>query len=151
MLIDNPASLWLRIAQRCRRFRRSAIRLFNVRITPHRSVVPLNHPTEGLRIIRIAEDFGWTLDDRDNGPRSGKAFRDNVLLPALNRSYRVRVVIDGPTYSMAFLNEAFGGLVRSGHLSAQELNERLDIAGSAGYRYTKLAAERYIRQAGLMK
>jgi hypothetical protein len=55
----------------------------------------------------------------------------------------VRVVIDGPAYSMAFLNEAFGGLVRSGHLAAQELNERLDIAGSMGYRYTKLAAERY--------
>jgi hypothetical protein len=119
--------------------------------TPHRLFESMDNPIGDLRIIRIAEDFGWTLDDRDNGPRSGKAFRENVLLPALDRSYRVRVVIDGPAYSMAFLNEAFGGLVRSGHLSAQELNERLDIAGSVGYRYTKLAAERYVRRAGLMK
>ena len=151
MLIIDLACFWLKISRRFDRFRRSPVQSCGVQRTPQWSARSTHNTTDGLRIIRVAEDFGWALDDGDNGPRSGRAFRENLLLPALVQSYHVQVIIDGPTYSMAFLDEAFGGLVHSGRLSAWELNERLDIIGGVGYRYTKLAAERYIRRADLME
>lgn len=49
------------------------------------------------------------------GPDSGERFRDEVLLPAIQKDKEIQVVLDGTFgYGSSFLEESFGGLVRSG-------------------------------------
>jgi hypothetical protein len=52
---------------------------------------------------------------------------------------------------MAYLDEAFGGLVRQGYIAPEDVGRRLEIVAGGGYRYTKLAIERYMRQAHPLK
>lgn len=64
---------------------------------------------------------------RTDGPFSGQRFREEVLLPILQQPGQVEVRIDGTAgYGSSFLEEAFGGLVRSGFTPAQ-LRQRLVI------------------------
>lgn len=86
---------------------------------------------------------------RSDGEFSGERFRDELLRPALERDTEVTVVLAGTKgYGSSFLEEAFGGLVRYGHFSADELSRRLRIeAGDAAYEMYKRRAEKYIRQA----
>ena len=71
---------------------------------------------------------------RTDGPRSGQAFREDALVPALldeSGCARVTVVFDGVAgFSSSFLEEAFGGLVREHRLTREFLRHRLDIATS---------------------
>ncbi|MFI3272329.1 MAG: STAS-like domain-containing protein [Pseudomonadota bacterium] len=72
--------------------------------------------------ISIAQDFsiypgGRTAND---GPYSGAEFRDTYLIPALIKNEKVEVNLDGTCgYGSSFLEEAFGGLIRSGITSQQ--------------------------------
>lgn len=64
------------------------------------------------------------------GPFSGERFREEVLLKAINEHgiSEVHVDLDGTAgYGSSFLEEAFGGLVRSGisYESVAKLCERL--------------------------
>ena len=65
---------------------------------------------------------------RQDGPHSGQAFREDVLIPALREQQGVvHVSLDGTLgLGSSFLEEAFGGLVRAGY-SASELHNRLRI------------------------
>lgn len=66
--------------------------------------------------IVVAKDFSDDPFGRDSkqGPNSGERFRDDFLIPALERSRKV--VVDGGSlvFGYSFLEEAFGGLVRKG-------------------------------------
>jgi hypothetical protein len=64
---------------------------------------------------------------RKDGPFSGERFRDDFLLPLLNKGEKVTVNLDGALgYGSSFLEEAFGGLVRKGFPS-KVLHEKLVI------------------------
>ncbi|MBB5190102.1 hypothetical protein HNQ50_000812 [Silvimonas terrae] len=86
------------------------------------------------QMISIARDFSPYPAGRyaADGPHSGQAFREQLLLPALAAARsEVVVELDGVLgYGSSFLEEAFGGLVRVGHLSVGSLKKHLKIRTS---------------------
>jgi hypothetical protein len=67
-----------------------------------------------------------------NGPGSGEAFRETVLVPALKNAmqhgHRLIVNLDGVLgYPASFLDEAFGGLIRYAGFSNAEVNQYLVV------------------------
>lgn len=80
--------------------------------------------------INIADDFSKYPSGRviSDGPNSGERFRKEILLPALRKTGTIILILDGVNgYPSSFSEEAFGGLVREKHCTAEELLERLDI------------------------
>lgn len=83
-----------------------------------------------MTTINIGKDFSDTPLGRyrTDGPASGERFREDVLAPALRADVDVVVVIDDAEgYGSSFLDEAFGGLVRCGYFTREELKARLKI------------------------
>ena len=71
----------------------------------------------GETMINIARDFSRAPAGRyiSDGPNSGQRFRDQFLVPALANGGCVTLELDGVrAYGSSFLEEAFGGLVRTG-------------------------------------
>ncbi|MBA43263.1 MAG: hypothetical protein CMF62_04540 [Magnetococcales bacterium] len=54
---------------------------------------------------------------KSDGPHSGERFRDDILIPLLEGSHSVEVLLDDGVigYGSSFLEECFGGLVRKGY------------------------------------
>ncbi|WP_081259249.1 STAS-like domain-containing protein [Burkholderia territorii] len=80
--------------------------------------------------INVARDFTrWPAGRyRADGPYSGEVFRDEVLVPALARAEVVEVELDGTRgYGSSFLEEAFGGLVRLGRFTSEQLLQRIRL------------------------
>ena len=80
--------------------------------------------------IHIAQDFSRAPAGRyrNDGPRSGEAFREEFLVPALRKSDKVVVYLDGGEgYGSSFLEEAFGGLVRVSRFTGEELHRLLTV------------------------
>lgn len=68
--------------------------------------------------INVAEDFSRYPAGRykTDGPFSGERFRDEFLVPILEKEDRARIELDGTRgYGSSFLEEAFGGLVRKNY------------------------------------
>jgi STAS-like domain of unknown function (DUF4325) len=83
-----------------------------------------------MKLINVAKDFTRFPSGRfkQNGSTSGEAFRENFLEPSLKEGLPVSVELDGTIgYGSSFLEEAFGGLVRSLHMSAPELHSKLKL------------------------
>ncbi|WP_237173013.1 STAS-like domain-containing protein [Paracandidimonas lactea] len=83
------------------------------------------------KVINIARDFSPFAAGRyrTDGPWSGEKFLQEVLLPALGSFDKVSVNLDGTLgLGSSFLEEAFGGLVRSGY-RLNVLRERLIVSG----------------------
>jgi hypothetical protein len=79
-------------------------------------------------------DIGLEFSDtplgryRSDGSHTGQHFREDHLVPALEQNETVSVRIDNTEgYGSSFLEEAFGGLVREGHFSKDQLREKLKI------------------------
>jgi hypothetical protein len=69
----------------------------------------------------------WGLSSAAQTP-SGEAFREIHLEPALREGKQISVELDGTIgYGSSFLEEAFGGLVRSLRLQPKVLQSRLQI------------------------
>ncbi|WP_417840416.1 STAS-like domain-containing protein [Terasakiella sp.] len=104
-----------------------------------------------MKMISIAEDFTTTPAGRyrQDGDFSGEAFRDDILVPALKASDIVKVVLDGTRgYGSSFLEETFGGLVRKGHFTKDELTSKLEIiAETSAFQHYKKLVEKYINDA----
>ena len=82
-----------------------------------------------MNIINIAKEYSDTPLGRypEDGDFNGTRFRDDFLLPALRKG-ETAVVIDGVEgYGSSFLEEAFGGLVRKGYFTAEELQKKLNV------------------------
>ncbi len=82
-------------------------------------------------VLNIAKQFSRSPAGRylTDGPFSGQAFRENVLLPALKQSENVEVQLDGVLgFGSSFLGEAFGGLVREAGMKSEELRAKLHIS-----------------------
>jgi STAS-like domain of unknown function (DUF4325) len=80
------------------------------------------------KLINVASDFSQFPAGRylTDGPHSGEEFR-RLLRDLLGRFATVIVDLDGTFgYGSSFLEEAFGGLVRSG-FKAAELRKRLQL------------------------
>jgi hypothetical protein len=91
--------------------------------------------------INIAEDFSRCPGARypSEGDFSGEEFRKNILKPklqdALESGMRVKIILDGSAgYSTAFLEEAFGGLVREDGFTPEQL-EIIDFVSEEDITY----------------
>ena len=89
--------------------------------------------------------------DRDDGPKSGEAFREDLLKPRLAEAIRdgkkLEVDFEGMLgLSSSFLEEVFGGLVRNGDYSADELLDALILVPD-DFSYFFYAIREYIRDA----
>ena len=98
--------------------------------------------------IDIGKDFSLVTGGRrrDSGAHSAEAFRDDLLVPALRQGGQVIVSINGPSYSMAWLEEVFGTLQDLG-FSGNDLTARLVIEADGDYRYTAEAIRGYIARS----
>ncbi len=74
---------------------------------------------------------------RLDGPYSGEEFRDDVLVPALRQNDHVQLKIDTVFgYGSSFLEECFGGLVRTAGFTLKDLEKRLIlIQEKPGFEY----------------
>lgn len=87
-------------------------------------------------VINIAKDFSRTPSGRflADGPDNGEAFRERLLKSALERG-SVDVVLDSTAgLPSSFLEEAFGGLVRKGYFTAQELHARMNVIATTEHK-----------------
>ena len=123
------------------RHKRPAVRTAD-EINPHA-------PASDL-VIRLAEAFTSRPGGRyrQDGDFSGEEFRDALLIPALQTGKIVYVVLDGAEgYSGAFLEEAFGGLIRAG-FSLSYLRDHFHVANENPlYTPYKMLADIYIQEA----
>lgn len=85
-------------------------------------------------MISIANDFSKFPAGRyrEDGPYPGESFREEVLIPALRKAihsnYILVVNIDGTMgFGSSFLEEAFGGLIRSRAFSKSDIQHKLAI------------------------
>lgn len=81
-------------------------------------------------IINIERQFSRYPAGRyeTDGPYSGEKFREKFLIPALRQGKeKVRIDLDGARgYGSSFLEEAFGGLVRSGY-TAEDIFKKFEF------------------------
>ena len=92
--------------------------------------------------ISIAEHFSRTPGARfpEEGKYSGQEFREEVLMPALKKAIcnwtQVTVILDGTAgLSAAFLEEAFGGLIREEDFKYDGLKEILILESNEDESY----------------
>ena len=83
-----------------------------------------------MRFIKIATDYSDTPLGRypADGNFNGQRFREEFLVPALSIEGGTVVDLDNVEgFGSSFLDEAFGGLVREGHFTAEELRKKLQV------------------------
>ena len=83
-----------------------------------------------MRTIKMGRDFSPCPGgrSRDDGPWCAEAFREDTLRPALAEEDIVVLHLDcAEGYGSSFLSEAFGGLVRSGDFTAEQLHRKLRL------------------------
>ena len=86
-----------------------------------------------MKTISIANDFTKYPGGRyrKHGKGSGEEFREEYLVPNIEKQEQITIVLDGTAgYSSSFLEEAFGGLVRRGY--GRELLHRLLVFKAGG-------------------
>jgi hypothetical protein len=98
--------------------------------------------------ISIAKQFSETPAGRtrEDGPDSGQRFREELLVPMLTDNEVVEVDLDGTLgYGSSFLEEAFGGLIRSAGMTERGLKKKLKIKDSR--RFYEQRIWTYIKEA----
>ena len=82
---------------------------------------------------------------RVDGPFSAEAFRDDILIPALNANDKVEVNLDGTIgIAASFLQEAFAGLMAD--FDYPVLADKLTITGLRTYQFL---IKRYMEDAAV--
>ncbi|TMP49494.1 MULTISPECIES: STAS-like domain-containing protein [unclassified Pseudoalteromonas] len=78
---------------------------------------------------------------------SAEVFRDTILIPALLSNEHVELDLNGLDVELgsSFLEETFGGLVRSNKFSSTELTTRLTLVSDDSYDVKRI--EKYITNA----
>lgn len=102
-----------------------------------------------MKLINVAKDFTRFPSGRfrRNGSTSGEAFREDFLETPLREGLEVTVELDGTIgYGSSFLEEAFGGLVRTLGVAASELNLKLSLVSEDPALIEEIAS--YIEDAG---
>lgn len=102
-------------------------------------------------MIEVAKVFSPFPAGRfySDGPFSGQRFREEVLVPVLQKGEPVTVSLAGVRgCGSSFLEEAFGGLIRLGYFTRQDLAKRLTIeAGGPEYEVYKRRLEAHLDSA----
>lgn len=106
-------------------------------------------------VIEIAKEFSPAPAGRyvEDGPFSAQRFREEFLVPklhdAINNNSILEVSLDGLLgVSSSFLEEAFGGLVRSRVFTPEQLAKHLLLAEHGGaYAWAILDARKYMAEA----
>lgn len=83
-----------------------------------------------MNIVNVARDFTRYPSGRliSKGDTSGEAFRERFLEQPLRQGESVTVELDGTIgYGSSFLEEAFGGLVRSLKMTPSNLRQKLKL------------------------
>ncbi len=86
-----------------------------------------------MKTINVARDFTRFPSGRfkKNGDTSGEGFRERFLEGAILQGEEITVELDGTIgYGSSFLEEAFGGLVRTLQVREDELRVKLHLASS---------------------
>jgi STAS-like domain of unknown function (DUF4325) len=105
--------------------------------------------------LSIAKDYSPFPAGRyiNDGPFSAEKFRDSILIPRLKEAVSQHLVLvvhmDGLLgISSSFLEEVFGGLVRTKLLSSDQITSHLKIdSGNRAYEWAKIDAEKYLSEA----
>lgn len=93
----------------------------------------LSAKTGGVMIINVAKDYSKTPFGRyrDDSPFSAEKFREEILIPAFIANPNEKIVVDfsGVMVGLgsSFLEEVFGGLVRSNKVSVDDIRKNLVI------------------------
>ncbi len=87
-----------------------------------------------------------------DGQYSGEWFRETILRHqlkhALDTGSTLNVELDDvPGYGVSFLEEAFGGLLRDGLFSPQQMRSLHIVANNELYKPFKVLADKYIKDA----
>jgi hypothetical protein len=105
-----------------------------------------------VRTIRVASDFTRTPGGRSprNGKFNGEEFRTRWLEPALRevpaKFDRIIVDLDGvDTYIGSFLEESFGGLLRSMYSRLADATQALEIRATGEFVVFRDLALEYMR------
>lgn len=102
----------------------------------------------GKKVINIERDFSRYPAGRylADGPYNGERFRKEFLVPALSdNADKLVIELDGARgLGSSFLDEAFGGLVRSGY-TAKEVLSRIELKSEDASLIKEI--EGYIEQA----
>lgn len=101
-------------------------------------------------VINIRIDFSRWPGGRTqkDGSFSGEAFREKHLIRPLEKGRTVRVIFDDDYgYGSSFLEEAFGGLVRSHGLDSNFVLDRLII--EANDKTIAVAIKNYVNDASV--
>jgi hypothetical protein len=108
-----------------------------------------------VKKLSVAEQFSKVPGARlrRDGPNSAEEFRSDVLIPvlrsAINDDAVLEVLLDGTAgYGSSFLEETFGGLVRTSIFPPAQIRDHLRVVANdplyAGYR---ALAVRYLNDA----
>lgn len=85
------------------------------------------------QLINVARDFSPNPIGRYRWQArfSGEAFREDLLVPTLQRADMIAIVLDGTSgLSTGFLDEAFAGLIRERILSPSEFHRRVSFVAN---------------------
>lgn len=83
-----------------------------------------------MKRVSVATDFSRFPSGRhkSKGSTSGEGFREKFLEPAVLANEQIEVDLDGTIgYGSSFLEEAFGGLVRTLNISPEKLFDLVKI------------------------
>lgn len=88
----------------------------------------------GNIVLNIAKDYTRCPGARyeTEGDYSGERFREEFLAPmlknAIEAGVKLEVILDGSAgYSTSFIEESFGGLIRTNHYTLQEVKDNIII------------------------
>lgn len=108
-----------------------------------------------MKTIQIGRDYSNAPAGRylTDGPYSGERFRDNVLIPSMEREDVVEVDLSGVAgYGSSFLEEVFGGLVRKWGGTKEVLNSKLRVVAKDPRKECyRLRVEKYMADAWAQK
>ena len=102
-----------------------------------------------MDVIDVAKDFTRFPAGRykRNGTTSGEAFRERFLEPALREGKPVTVQLDGTIgYGSSFLEEAFGGAVRSLRMPSKRVLELVTLKSADPDLIAEI--QEYVTEAG---
>lgn len=98
----------------------------------------------GNIVLNIAKDYTRCPGARyeREGDYSGERFREDFLAPmlkeAIKAGVKLEVILDGSAgYSTSFIEESFGGLIRTNHYTLQEVKDNIIIISDEDPTYEK--------------